>query len=517
MKIQTSVPAFIQKFEGNKEENKRFSKAKLKIFYIGETADHRLFTKEFSDKLIKSLPLTPVVGFYSDDDDDFRGHNAVQYVYGVVPETAAVEYVKDENDITWAVTDVILYTERQDNIGRVASKIVGKQHSLEIDPRTLKYKINHNELGGLKNIEFTEGSFIGLSVLGDKETPAFSGSGFFNENDFIEKFRESFNSFLEYLNKDGGKIEVFDLNEYFSNLSSRIAQETQEAIYKALEKAGICGFIVQNSDEFVVIDRYDEEPEMRGFYRYSILFTESGEVELQMPEKVFIRFLNESEVKALEQPSNPEFAAENITDAQECGGKKKKACGEEVVEEEKPAEEEKKAPDEEENSDAAKKRKGCAEENSDAVKKKKGCAEEIEEPSVEEKPKKEVDDIEKEQEGKCKAQETTENGEATASACAAALTEAERIELEQYRRAEKEALINTYKGDLDDSVINEYLSKVDNYSKNTLEAELAIAFRKTTANQSKVAENTVKTFSIIELESNYDPSDSASAIKKYNY
>ena len=164
MKIQTSVPAFIQKFEGNEEENKRFSKAKLKIFYIGETADHRLFTKEFSDKLIKSLPLTPVVGFYSDDDDDFRGHNAVQYVYGVVPETAAVEYVKDENDITWAVTDVILYTERQDNIGRVASKIVGKQHSLEIDPRTLKYKINHNELGGLKNIEFTEGSFIGLSV-----------------------------------------------------------------------------------------------------------------------------------------------------------------------------------------------------------------------------------------------------------------------------------------------------------------------------------------------------------------
>ena len=78
-------------------------------------------------------------------------------------------------------------------------------------------------------------------------------------------------------------------------------------------------------------------------------------------------------------------------------------------------------------------------------------------------------------------------------------------------------MINTYKGDLDDSVINEYLSKVDNYSKNTLEAELAIAFRKTTANQPKVAENTVKTFSIIELESNYDPSDSASAIKKYNY
>ena len=43
---------------------------KLKVFYKGETADHRYFSDEFADQLIRSLPYTPVVSRYDDESED---------------------------------------------------------------------------------------------------------------------------------------------------------------------------------------------------------------------------------------------------------------------------------------------------------------------------------------------------------------------------------------------------------------------------------------------------------------
>lgn len=93
-KIPTNVPVFIQNLEN---QNGKYSKAKLKVFYVGETQDHRLFTEEFAEAVAKTLPLTPVVGFYSEDEDDFIGHNKTQYVYGLVPESASYSFEEDED------------------------------------------------------------------------------------------------------------------------------------------------------------------------------------------------------------------------------------------------------------------------------------------------------------------------------------------------------------------------------------------------------------------------------------
>ena len=87
-RIPSNVPVFIKDIEQQDDGMKTYTKAKLKVFYVGETEDHRLFTREFSDKILETLPSTPVVGFFSEEDDDFIGHNSVQYVYGHVPETA---------------------------------------------------------------------------------------------------------------------------------------------------------------------------------------------------------------------------------------------------------------------------------------------------------------------------------------------------------------------------------------------------------------------------------------------
>lgn len=146
------------------------------------------------------------------------------------------------------MTDVILYTERTDNIGEVAKKIVGKQHSLELKPDTLKYKINRDNSGRFMNIQFIDGCFIGLSVLGDDETPAFDGAGFFDVDDFAaftDKCAANFVEFLTSLNNHGGKITVFDREEYFNKVKNSAFTKTMQAfqddIYSCLDSLGVYG------------------------------------------------------------------------------------------------------------------------------------------------------------------------------------------------------------------------------------------------------------------------------------
>ena len=105
---KNSIPVFIEDLAVD-TANAKYSKAKLKIYYVGQTVDKRLFTKEFSDKLLSTIAYTPVVGYYSVADDDFIGHNNVQHIYGIVPESATLEYQEDaDQGVTFAVTDVLI-------------------------------------------------------------------------------------------------------------------------------------------------------------------------------------------------------------------------------------------------------------------------------------------------------------------------------------------------------------------------------------------------------------------------
>jgi len=167
MDINYSIPVTL--FDYQEREDGLYSLAKLKIFYIGQTQDRRLFTKEFSEQLIKTLPYVPVVGYYDTEEEDFIGHNeAVQHIYGIVPEDTSIEYVKEKGR-EYVVCDVILYTGRLDQTGEIAKKIVGKPHSLELNPGDTTYVINKNTLGKVENIEFKTGSLLGLSILGVNE------------------------------------------------------------------------------------------------------------------------------------------------------------------------------------------------------------------------------------------------------------------------------------------------------------------------------------------------------------
>lgn len=315
MKISTNVPAFIELEEKN--DNTRYTVAKLKIFYKGMTVDKRLFTEEFSDEILKTISYTPVVGYYSEDDEDFRGHNNVQYVYGVVPDDAIndVHYVEEDGK-TFAVVKVILFTERSDNIGEVAKKIVGKQQSLEMNPETVKYKVNRDAAGRLINIEFLHGEFIGLSVLGDDENPAFPGAGFFKEEDFdFTKCSAAFENFLQFLHKDGGSIEVFNFEEYIAKMAkTQTMQEFEQNLYAALEANEIYGYVVENTTEYAVVSTYQEKKKRCGYIKYPLTVAEDGAISLGEGEEVFARFLTQAEIDALETPPAASSVTENVNE-----------------------------------------------------------------------------------------------------------------------------------------------------------------------------------------------------------
>lgn len=123
----------------------------------------------------------------------------------------------------------MLFTGRKDNIGEVAKKIIGMQHSLELDPDTVQYKINKDANGRFKNIEFTEGQFIGLSVVGNSEKPAFSGSHFFTieeESEMVKalmEFQDSISSYFDCDTKDSNGISLC----VFRNLNDIDLKPTQ--------------------------------------------------------------------------------------------------------------------------------------------------------------------------------------------------------------------------------------------------------------------------------------------------
>ena len=547
-KIPMNVPVFIR--SSNEEQTSNlYTKAKLKIFYIGETEDHRLFTKDFADKLIESLPNTPVVGFYSEDDEDFKGHNSVQYIYGIVPESALITFEEEDNK-TFAITDVILYTGRKDNIGKVANKIFGKQHSLEMDPDTLKYKVNRDQQGRFMNLEFIDGSFIGLSVLGDNETPAFSGSEFFTTNeDFvkvIEQSEEKFSKFINLLNNNGGKLEVFNSEAFFNKCAENFAkitmQEFAQKIYAALDSMEVYGYIVENTDEYAVISQWNADESRCMYVKYSITMNEDT-LSLSNPVEVYAKYLTKEEINAVDNPINTaktleeeekkkedeeEFKSNSFppesndeddkkdTDDDDKDDEDKKSKASEVVDEEdkdKDKDKETSNPKSTEDEDPKKKEDySVTDTNSDtnALGEVANAKESDESKSKE--------DTEDDKDDKKEKDDEDKMGNATAGSSVAALSDSERIELEQYRKAEKLAMIADYKGDLSETVIAEFESKVDEYNKDDLASVLALEFRKVmknVKNDNTKSSSKVTAFGLINNPRGYNENDPADVINRY--
>lgn len=252
--INFSCPAKLSDFKKDNDTG-TFSRAKLNVFYQGLTADNRLFSSDFSEKMLPKLKYTPVVGYFSEEDDDFIGHATEQQIFGMVDPCVEPVFETDENDKTWAVVDVVLYTERPDKVGEIAQKIVGHEQSLELNPKTVKYRINYDAKGHFENIEFTDGDFVGLSVLGKNQKPAFTGSSFFTYSPSFEEKMNQIREYCESKQNNTNGAEKMNLNEFIKLSWGEKAVKLEESVY-AEYGAEAYTYIVDFYDDAIIVKFY---------------------------------------------------------------------------------------------------------------------------------------------------------------------------------------------------------------------------------------------------------------------
>lgn len=195
--------------EGLTQVSPEISKARLRIFYKGFNRNQGYVTDEFAEKLLSSLPYTPVVGIFNDLVKDFGGHNQdrnVAKVYGVVPQDPhfAWEDHLDSDGVmrTYACADVYLFTGRYD----AAKLIPGKQQSMELDTSTIRGDWQVINEYGQEGFVYTDARFIGLSVLGDDKTPCFEGSAFY-------ELVSQFNDFMAAKTSNGGNDMALEITK----------------------------------------------------------------------------------------------------------------------------------------------------------------------------------------------------------------------------------------------------------------------------------------------------------------
>lgn len=471
MVVNFSIPATLSEYRAS--ENPLFSYARLKIFYVGMTEDKRLFTKSFSDELLKSLPLVPVVAYYNKEKEDFEGHYSTQYIYGVVPESAEIEYVEEGNK-TFAVCDVILYTGREDETGEIAQKIVGKKHSLELNPKNTTYEINKDADGNIQNIEFKTGTLLGLSVLGDDEKPAFEGSEFFSfvYNDFVRVFSQ-----FEKVEEESTIIETEEAKneQRGETMQDKIFESAMEFIKRSYaEKAQLLIQAVSESlgydyfylpqifEDTVIVSYYDEDTGEIKDKRYSYSTDEEGNVVFGEGEDVLVRYLTEVEIKSLDSAlSGYKAQEEDLEDQDNLEGLDENT--EELTEETNVVEEENFDSEEEKNEEEQGDFLGTSDTNEET-----GNAEE------------------QEQEFEVVSETTEEADQIDRTS----LDNSEREELEAFRRAKKLAYVETFESTLDTEFLNSLKEEIDKYTFEELEVLLSKKF--TEVNIKKIKTGTQK-------------------------
>lgn len=283
---------------GNLEPyNKVISKARVRIFYGGENRNGAYVTSEFADKLIKTLPYTPIKGIYDSFNDDFSDHGARRAegrIYGIVPENPnfAWEEHQDSDGVTrtYGCSDVLIFSALYEE----ANSIVGKAQSMEL--YTPSIKGSWQFINGKRLYVYTDACFLGLQILGEDVEPCFEGAAFFSFCDSLKGLVENmerFNLQFEKTSEETQMIVNYKLSdnqkhmELWSLLNPNCTEEGNwEANYE----------ICEVYDNYAVCWNYESQIFERVYYTKD---DEKDTVEITSKEQCFIVDVTAAEKESL--------------------------------------------------------------------------------------------------------------------------------------------------------------------------------------------------------------------------
>ena len=282
-----------------KELNPVLSKARCRIFYKYENRNGTYITDEFAQKLISSLPYTPVKGIYDNFDEDYTDHGLKRdlgRIYGIVPENPNFSWEKhlDEDEIEreYACCDVYIFTALYEE----AFQIVGKSQSMELYPPSIKG--DWAIINGKKLFKFEDGCFLGLQILGDDVEPCFEGAAFFTFYNDLKNAIKKLERYSLDSNIKGGKSEMTKLNFKLSDSQKHDAiwvllndKYTEEGHWE------VSYTILDIYDDYALVYSYEAGSYERVYYTKN---DETDSVELGARKKCYVIDITEEEKTALE-------------------------------------------------------------------------------------------------------------------------------------------------------------------------------------------------------------------------
>ena len=252
----------VQVYGDLEPRNETTSTARCRIFYTGANRNGSFISDEFAEKLLKTLPYTPIKGIYDYEQADYTTHGGVNSegrIYGVVPENPNISWEnhidEDGVDRTYACCDVLIYTALYEE----ANEILSKPQSMELYPPSIKGDWMY--VDGQKVFQFTDGCFFGLQVLGDEVEPCFEGASFFTLNDKVQKAFEKLSQLEStfQLKEEGGKIEMHKMNFKLSE-GNEIYQTIFELLNPNYNEEGnweVNYAICKVTDEYALVMNYE--------------------------------------------------------------------------------------------------------------------------------------------------------------------------------------------------------------------------------------------------------------------
>ena len=232
------------------------SKSRVRIFYRGLNRNRSYISDEFAQKLIDTLPYSPVKGIFSSEELDFTDHGDNRNegkAYGVIPNPANFAWEKhlDEDGVEreYACADVYLWT----GIYEEAKLIPGKSQSMELYKKSLKgeWRI----IDGKKCFYYTDGHFLGLQALGNNTEPCFEGAAFYSLFTSVKELLDEVKS----LKADYSKIDLKDNKEDkpMAKINFKLSDsEKYEALWSLLNSS-----VTEEGESivsYVICDVYDD-------------------------------------------------------------------------------------------------------------------------------------------------------------------------------------------------------------------------------------------------------------------
>ena len=271
------------------EINPLMSSCEIKVLYLGENRNHSFITKEVATDMAKTLRGAPIVGYFKEENNDFRDHGdrvimddegikfeCMTKPYGFVAPDAKVWFQKFEDTDEFGnvetreylMTTGYLWTGQYEEAKLAIEE--GRPQSMELDVETLDGHWATNNKTGMDFFIINDAIFSKLCILGEDVEPCFEGarvtapevSTSFTKID--DDFKKTLYTMMQDLKfaLEGGKNMDMEQNLVVEETIEEVVAENNEEVVETVEteEAPATEFDSLAREEKPVVETPVEEP-----------------------------------------------------------------------------------------------------------------------------------------------------------------------------------------------------------------------------------------------------------------